>query len=105
MFNPGTPVANTLSWHLATETKSTLKGSSRPLMSIEDSKTSRRTPISVHTSNDEENMGRKTPTRHLLLSNVGPASSTAMQTLGITQRVCRNPQNFYSNSSFCNDFI
>ncbi|KAJ0499811.1 putative ABI family protein [Helianthus annuus] len=85
-FTSGTPVANTLSWHLATETKSTLKGSSRPLMSIEDSKTSRRTPISVHTSNDEENMGRKTPTRHLLLSNVGPASSTAMQTLGITQR-------------------
>ncbi|KAI7735321.1 hypothetical protein M8C21_029738 [Ambrosia artemisiifolia] len=85
-FASGTPAANTLSWHLATETKSTLKGSSRPLMSIEDSKTSwRTTPTSVHTSKDGENMGIKTPSR-LQLSNVGPASSTAMQTLGITQR-------------------
>ncbi|KAL8210402.1 hypothetical protein R6Q57_007134 [Mikania cordata] len=85
-FTTGTPAANTLSWHLATETKSTLKGSSRALMSIEDSKTSRRTtPTSVHTSNVEENMGAKTSS-HLQLSNIGPASSTAMQTLGITQR-------------------
>ncbi|KAL8260765.1 hypothetical protein R6Q59_024814 [Mikania micrantha] len=85
-FTTGTPAANTLSWHLATETKSTLKGSSRSLLSIEDSKTSRRTtPTSVHTSNVEENMGAKTSS-HLQLSNIGPASSTAMQTLGITQR-------------------
>ncbi|KAI3703181.1 hypothetical protein L1987_73077 [Smallanthus sonchifolius] len=86
-FTSGTPAANTLSWHLATETKSTLKGSSRPLMSIEDSKTSRRiAPTSVQISNGEESMGKKTSTSHLQLSNVGPASSTAMHTLGITQR-------------------
>ncbi|XP_076934227.1 protein ABIL1-like [Bidens hawaiensis] len=86
-FTSGTPAANILSWHLATETKSTLKGSSRPLTSVEDSKTSRRsTPTSVHTSNFEENMGKRTLTSHLQLPNVGPASSSAMQTLGITQR-------------------
>ncbi|KAI3693409.1 hypothetical protein L6452_33244 [Arctium lappa] len=85
-FTSGTPAANTLSWHLATETKSTLKGSSRPLMSIEDPKTSRRTPTSFHTSNGEEGMQKKYPADHLQLSNVGPASSTAMQTLGITRR-------------------
>ncbi|KAK9068326.1 hypothetical protein SSX86_012437 [Deinandra increscens subsp. villosa] len=87
-FTSGTPAANTLSWHLATETKSTLKGSSRPLLSIEDSKTSRRTtPTYVHMSsmNGEENMGKKISTSHQQLLNVGPASSTAMQTLGITQ--------------------
>ncbi|GJU17491.1 ABI-1-like protein 1 [Tanacetum coccineum] len=81
-----TPAANTLSWHLATETKSTLKGSSRPLMSIDDPKTSRSTPTSVHTSNGEEGMPKKSPTGHPQLANVGPASSTAMQTLGITRR-------------------
>ncbi|KAK1418661.1 hypothetical protein QVD17_27806 [Tagetes erecta] len=86
-FTSGTPAANTLSWHLATETKSTLKGGSRPLTSIEDSKTSQRTtPTSVHISNGEEGIGKRTSTSHLQLANVGPASSTAMQTLGITQR-------------------
>ncbi|KVH91099.1 hypothetical protein Ccrd_006878 [Cynara cardunculus var. scolymus] len=83
---PSTPAANTLSWHLATETKSTLKGSSRPLMSIEDSKTSRRTPTSFHTSNAEDGTRKKPSADHLQLPNVGPASSTAMQTLGITRR-------------------
>ncbi|XP_024996606.1 protein ABIL1 isoform X2 [Cynara cardunculus var. scolymus] len=85
-FTSGTPAANTLSWHLATETKSTLKGSSRPLMSIEDSKTSRRTPTSFHTSNAEDGTRKKPSADHLQLPNVGPASSTAMQTLGITRR-------------------
>lgn len=85
-FTAGTPAANTLSWHLATETKSTLKGSSRPLMSIEDPKTSRRSPTSVHTSNVEDGIRKKSSTGRLQSSNVGPASSTAMQTLGITQR-------------------
>lgn len=81
-FTAGTPAANTLSWHLATETKSTLKGSSRPLMSVEDPKASRRSPSSL--SNGEEVMRKKAD--NLQYSNVGPASSTAMQTLGITQR-------------------
>ncbi|KAJ9556010.1 hypothetical protein OSB04_010624 [Centaurea solstitialis] len=100
-FTSGTPAANTLSWHLATETKSTLKGSSRPLMSIEDPKTSRRTPTPFHASINghlllwalgcysemvEEGMQKKSSGDHLQLSNVGPASSTAMQTLGITRR-------------------
>ncbi|KAI3493444.1 hypothetical protein L1887_41834 [Cichorium endivia] len=78
-FTSGTPAANTLSWHLATETKSTLKGSSRPLMSMEDPKPSRR-----NSYNGEEGMQKRAD--NLRLSNVGPASSTAMQTLGITQR-------------------
>nr|XP_043628503.1 protein ABIL1-like [Erigeron canadensis]XP_043628504.1 protein ABIL1-like [Erigeron canadensis] len=85
-FTSGTPAANTLSWHLATETKSTLKGSSRPLISIEDLKSSHRTPTSVHTTNGEEGMQRKSSTGHSQLSNVGPASSAAMQALGITRR-------------------
>ncbi|CAH1412007.1 unnamed protein product [Lactuca virosa] len=78
-FTSGTPASNTLSWHLATETKSTLKGGSRPLMSMEDPKPSRRTP-----SNGEEGMQKRAD--NLRLSNVGPASTTAMQTLGIIQR-------------------
>ncbi|XP_052625574.1 protein ABIL1 [Lactuca sativa] len=78
-FTSGTPASNTLSWHLATETKSTLKGGSRPLMSMEEPKPSRRTP-----SNGEEGMQKRAD--NLRLSNVGPASTTAMQTLGIIQR-------------------
>ncbi|KAL4567039.1 hypothetical protein LXL04_022610 [Taraxacum kok-saghyz] len=78
-FTSGTPAANTLSWHLATETKSTLKGSARPLMSMEDPKSSRRS-----LSNGEEDMQRRLDNHRL--SNLGPASTTAMQTLGITQR-------------------
>ncbi|XP_071691096.1 protein ABIL1-like [Rutidosis leptorrhynchoides] len=85
-FTSGVPVANTLSWHLATETKSTLKGSSHQLMSIEDPKTARHTPTSVHTPNGEENIQRISSSGNPQLSNVGPASTTAMQTLGITRR-------------------
>ncbi|KAI3711424.1 hypothetical protein L2E82_41506 [Cichorium intybus] len=84
-LSSGTPPANTLCWHLASETKSTLKVSSRS-MSIEDPKTSGRPPVSHHASNGGDVARTKSSEAHLQLRNAGPASSTAIQTLGISRQ-------------------
>ncbi|KAL4562650.1 hypothetical protein LXL04_026678 [Taraxacum kok-saghyz] len=80
-FSSGTPPANTLCWHLASEAKSTLKTTSRS-MSIDDPKTSTHAPI----SNGSDGVRTKSSEPHLQLRNVGPASSMAIQTLGISRQ-------------------
>ncbi|KAJ9539200.1 hypothetical protein OSB04_031933 [Centaurea solstitialis] len=103
-FSSGTPAANTLCWHLASETKSTLKGNSRPMrlrktfplsgslqnlalyMSVDDPKTSGRAPSSSNASNGDDGMRTKSAESHLQMRNMGPASTAAIRTLGITQQ-------------------
>ncbi|KAK4415889.1 protein ABIL1 [Sesamum alatum] len=72
----GGSAAKTLSWHLASETKSTLKGSPRGIMSTEDSKSYGKTSGAFNMLDLEENTRMKSI----------PASSVAMQTLGIARR-------------------
>ncbi|XP_076957450.1 protein ABIL1-like [Bidens hawaiensis] len=83
----GTPAANTLCWHLASETKSTLKRNSSS-MSIDDPKTSSRATAtaSSHVSNGNNRVQTKSSESHLRGHKMGPASSTAIQTLGISQQ-------------------
>ncbi|KAK4418583.1 protein ABIL1 [Sesamum alatum] len=72
----GASVAKTLSWHLASETKSTLKGSPRGIMSIEDSK------MNGKVSGALKSLGAQGKPR----MKSTPATRVAMQTLGVTRR-------------------
>ncbi|XP_065859793.1 protein ABIL1 isoform X2 [Euphorbia lathyris] len=79
----GSAAAKTLSWHLASETKSTLKGTST---STEDAKTSGKSAAVFQLLDKEENTQMRTAGALTTLSSGGPASSGVMQTLGITRR-------------------
>ncbi|GER57410.1 ABI-1-like 1 [Striga asiatica] len=72
----GASAAKTLSWHMASESKSTLKGSSRGIMSAEDSKIDRQTSSVFNSLDAQENKKFKS----------APAARVAMQTLGVTRR-------------------
>ncbi|KAI3800558.1 hypothetical protein L1987_28649 [Smallanthus sonchifolius] len=101
-FVSGTPAANTLCWHLASETKSTLKRNSSS-MSIDDPKTSGRATASSHVSNGNNRVPTQTSESHLRVHKMGPASSTAIQTLGISrQDSVEGPRTVMSFRSFDN---
>ncbi|GKB64481.1 protein ABIL1 isoform X1 [Tanacetum coccineum] len=89
---PSTPSANTLCWHLASETKSTLKRNSSS-MSVEGIKTSGRASMSSHASNGIDRVQTKSSEAHLKLPKMGPASSAAIQTLGISRQDSVEGQN------------
>ncbi|KAL1540194.1 protein ABIL1-like [Salvia divinorum] len=76
LYPAGATAAKTLSWHLASETKSTLKGSVRSIISNENSQTYGRTSGAPSMSDIEENARMKST----------PASSAAMQKLGVVQQ-------------------
>ncbi|GFP94615.1 protein abil1 [Phtheirospermum japonicum] len=76
LYPSGASPANTLSWHLASETKSTLKSSPRGFISTEDSKASGKTFEAFNLLDAEVNSRKKSK----------PASNVAMQTLGVTRR-------------------
>ncbi|KAM7476474.1 hypothetical protein LguiB_023717 [Lonicera macranthoides] len=80
IYPSGTP-SNTLSWHLASETKSTLKGTPRASMTSEGPKTFGKFHLDA-----EDGPQNKSSAAHLQLQNLGPASSAAMQTLGVAQQ-------------------
>lgn len=73
----GTLASKTLSWHLASETKSTLKGSSNALMSMDDPNTSGKTS-GVFNFDTEESARTKQSAPHLQLPTGGPTSSSVM---------------------------
>ncbi|KAI3741345.1 hypothetical protein L1987_59017 [Smallanthus sonchifolius] len=101
-FVSGTPAANTLCWHLASETKSTLTRNSSS-MSNDDPKTSGRATASSHVSNGNNRVPTKTSESHLRVHKMGPASSTAIQTLGISrQDSVEGPRTVMSFRSFDN---
>ncbi|KAG6402677.1 hypothetical protein SASPL_134879 [Salvia splendens] len=76
LYHAGATAAKTLSWHLASEIKSTLKGSVRSIISNENSQTYGRTSGAPSMSDIEENARMKST----------PASSAAMQKLGVVQQ-------------------
>ncbi|KAI8572666.1 hypothetical protein RHMOL_Rhmol01G0217100 [Rhododendron molle] len=71
------PPANTLSWHLESETKSTSKAAPCGLTSSEDEKTSGKTYGVFHLVDAKESTRMKSPAAHLKWSGGGHASSTA----------------------------
>ncbi|KAK3024257.1 hypothetical protein RJ639_043633, partial [Escallonia herrerae] len=84
LFPAGTPASKTLSWHLASETKSTLKGSRTFTRLVTG--TLAYTLIMQLYENAEEGARTKSSAAYLQLSNAGPVSGAAMQTLGGARR-------------------
>ncbi|CAK8544869.1 unnamed protein product [Lathyrus sativus] len=83
----GTPVSKTLSWHLASETKSTLKRrSSHPSKKIKDPKFSVKTTGVFHLIDNEEITQLKPSESKNHVQNGVPTSSAANQSLGVTRR-------------------
>ncbi|KAL5727224.1 Protein abil1 [Ranunculus cassubicifolius] len=82
----GTPASNTLSWHLASETKSTLSGSQHSFAQTDDRSTSGTTPV-FHLLNQNEgtksNSNSFSPYRQAPTG--GPATGV-MQTFGAAKR-------------------
>ncbi|KAG6725524.1 hypothetical protein I3842_02G037000 [Carya illinoinensis] len=82
----GIPASKTLSWHLASETKSTLKGIPHASTSTEDARTSGMTSEVFHLVDVEETSRTKSSANHLQLPSGGPASGAIVQTSGATVR-------------------
>ncbi|KDP28544.1 hypothetical protein JCGZ_14315 [Jatropha curcas] len=82
----GSPASKTLSWHLASETKSTLKGTSNALTGTEDTKTSGISAAAFQLLDKEESTRMRSSGALAQLSSGSPASGVVMQTLGVTRR-------------------
>ncbi|KAG5551838.1 hypothetical protein RHGRI_010067 [Rhododendron griersonianum] len=82
LYNSGSLAPTTLSWHLASETKSTLKDSSCALSSSEDPTTSSIASGVFHLVDAEESTRMKSSAVQFQLPNGGHAKSAAMQTFG-----------------------
>ncbi|QCD77568.1 ABI family [Vigna unguiculata] len=81
----GTPISKTLSWHLASETKSTLKKTtSRTSKNPKDSKFSAKTSGVFHLLDNEERAWMKPSAAQLHLTNGTLTSRAATQTFGVT---------------------
>ncbi|KAL7002435.1 Protein abil1 [Sarracenia purpurea var. burkii] len=83
-FPSGVPAAKTLSWHLASETISTLKAAPCASMSDEDPKTSG--VFHLVGTHDEERTRTKSSAAQLQLSGGGSASNAAMQKFSATRK-------------------
>ncbi|PNY13759.1 ABIL1-like protein [Trifolium pratense] len=83
---PSPPPAKTLSWHLASETKSTLKGTPQASPNIENPKFAAKASGFFHLLDNEENTWTKSSPAQIHLSNGVPTSSIPVQTLGGTRR-------------------
>ncbi|OIW04835.1 hypothetical protein TanjilG_13683 [Lupinus angustifolius] len=82
----GTPASKTLSWHLASETKSTLKGTPHASPSIEKPKHSAKTSEVFHLLDNDGTTWMKSSPAQSHLPNGIPTSSIAMQAFGGTRR-------------------
>lgn len=76
LYPSGASAARTLSWHLASATKSTMKGSSCGIMSTEEAKMSGRNYPAFNSLDVQKSKRMKS----------APATRAAMQTLGVTRR-------------------
>ncbi|XP_073220111.1 protein ABIL1 isoform X2 [Cicer arietinum] len=83
---PSAPPAKTLSWHLASETKSTLKGTPHASPNIENPKFSAKASGFFHLLDNEESTWMKSSPAQIHLTNGVPTSSIPVQTLGGTRR-------------------
>ncbi|KAL2345865.1 hypothetical protein Fmac_007150 [Flemingia macrophylla] len=87
LHSSGTPISKTLSWHLASETKSTLKKqTSRTSKKAKDSKFCVKTSGVFHLLDSEERTWMKPSSAHLHITHGVPTSSAATQTLGVSGR-------------------
>ncbi|KAJ4728188.1 putative Protein ABIL1 [Melia azedarach] len=78
----GIPASKTLSWHLASETKSTLKGGQYALTSTEDRKASG----VFNLLENEESRHAKSSVIPAQVTSGSPASSAIVQTFGVARR-------------------
>ncbi|XP_028805068.1 protein ABIL1 [Neltuma alba] len=82
----GTPASKTLSWHLASETKSPLKGTSYSSANTEESKISTTTTGAFQLLDNEESTRMKSSAAQVHFLHGGLAFSTDVQTMGITRK-------------------
>ncbi|KAJ4824464.1 Protein abil1 [Turnera subulata] len=80
------PASKTLSWHLASETKPTLKGSANAIPSTEESKTSGKPSAAFQLLDKEENTRTRSSGPPGQLSTGGHVSSAVMQAFGVPGR-------------------
>ncbi|CAF2124185.1 unnamed protein product [Brassica rapa subsp. narinosa] len=87
------PSSKSLSWHLGSETKSTLKGTTSVASSSKDSKAFVKTSGVFHLSGDEENIINKKPFVGVSQVSGVPATSTiARQTYGVAHKAVEVPK-------------
>ncbi|KAH1259529.1 Protein ABIL1 [Glycine max] len=87
LHSSGTPISKTLSWHLASETKSTLKKqTSRTSKNTKDSKFYKKISGVFHLLDSEGSTRMKTSAAQPHLTNGVPTSGAATQTMGATGR-------------------
>ncbi|KAL4324405.1 hypothetical protein GQ457_11G001520 [Hibiscus cannabinus] len=91
-----TPASKTLSWHLSSETKSTLKGTSQPLASNEISKPSGAASEVFQLVENGDNARTKSAAAPF------PASNALVPSLGITQRELEGSKPLTAFRSFDN---
>ncbi|KAJ9188275.1 hypothetical protein P3X46_003646 [Hevea brasiliensis] len=82
----GSPASKTLSWQLASETKSALKGTSQTLMSAEDTKNSGKSFAVFQLLDKEESTWTRPSVVPAQLSTGSLASGVVKQTFGVTRR-------------------
>ncbi|XP_043697858.1 protein ABIL1-like isoform X2 [Telopea speciosissima] len=82
----GTPASKTLSWHLASETKSILTGTQNVLTGIEGPKATGTTPGVFQLLDADVAVSSKSSAGHLQTAKGAPASSAVVQTFGVTRR-------------------
>ncbi|KAJ6872924.1 protein ABIL1 [Populus alba x Populus x berolinensis] len=81
----GSPASKTLSWHLASETKSTLKGT-HVMTRNEDTKTSGKPSVVFQLLDKEESAKTRSSGAPAQLSSGGPAAGAIMQKFGVPRR-------------------
>ncbi|RVX09885.1 Protein ABIL1 [Vitis vinifera] len=86
IYPTGNATSKTLSWHLASETKSTLKGSANAFLSTNEPETSGKTSRVFHLLDSEETIRTSGGPAGGGPSS-GPASSAVTQSLGVVWRV------------------
>ncbi|KAJ6679762.1 ABL INTERACTOR FAMILY MEMBER [Salix purpurea] len=82
----GSPASKTLSWHLASETKSTLKGTPHVMASNEDTKTSGKSSVLFQLLDKEESAKTRSSGAPAQLSSGGPVAGANMQKFGVPRR-------------------
>ncbi|KAI5598760.1 hypothetical protein POPTR_002G165900v4 [Populus trichocarpa] len=82
----GSPASKTLSWHLVSETKSTLKGTLHAMTSNEDAKASGKSSAVFQLLDEEESRKTRSSGGLAQLSSRGPAAGAIMPTFDVPRR-------------------
>ncbi|XP_010544778.1 PREDICTED: protein ABIL1 [Tarenaya hassleriana] len=94
------PASKSLSWHLGSDTKSTLKGTAATAPSPKDPKAFAKTSGVFHLLDDEESINKK-PSAGSQLSG-GPAPTSMMQTYGVAPKDMEVAKPLTAHKSFDN---